>query len=234
MPTELTLVLVEDHDDLREEMVTYLQRPGWRVLGADSGAALNTLMVEHSVDLVVLYVSLPYEDGLSIAQRLRQTHPALGIVMLTARTRPSDRSSGYGAGADVYLTKPTNVAELVAVITNLLRRVQRSAEPARYQLLSSQRQLRAPNGHTWNLVAREVQLLQILALAPKQEKDIDVLVFEMDQRLETSLSPEHLAALISRLRQKLQDNPEGVNPITVQRGKGYRLILPLLIAPEET
>jgi len=107
MPEPLTVVLVEDHDDLREEMLDYLRRPQWRVLGADSGAALNQWIARHPIDVVVLDVNLPGEDGFSIAQRLRATHPGLGIVLLTARTRPSDRSTGYRAGGDVYLTSPT-------------------------------------------------------------------------------------------------------------------------------
>lgn len=229
----LTIVLVEDHDDLRDEMVAYLARPEWRVLGVDSGEALNRVMAEHPVDVVVLDVNLPYEDGFSISQRLRDVYPELGIVMLTARTRPSDRSTGYRMGSDVYLTKPTNVVELEAVIANLLRRVQRPQAPSRYQLLRQQQLLRAPDGRTWPLTAREAQLLELLGQAPHQEMDIDRLQHELGRHMDHPPTPENLAVLISRLRNKLQEPPDGINPITGQRGKGYRLVLPLSIVVED-
>jgi len=227
MPEPLTVVLVEDHDDLREEMLDYLRRPQWRVLGADSGEALNQWIARHPIDVVVLDVNLPGEDGFSIAQRLRATHPGLGIVLLTARTRPSDRSTGYRAGGDVYLTKPTNVVELEAVITNLLRRVQRPQPRPCYQLLPRQQQLRAPDGHVWALTARETHLLEALALAPQQEMNSEGLLYTLGQQMEAPLTVENLAVLISRLRGKLQHPPGAGNPIAVQRGKGYRLCLPL-------
>ncbi|UJB65123.1 response regulator transcription factor [Acidovorax sp. YS12] len=233
MPEPLTVVLVEDHDDLREEMRDYLQRPQWRVLEADSGEALNQLIARHPIDVAVLDVNLPGEDGFSIAQRLRTTHPELGIVLLTARTRPSDRSTGYRAGGDVYLTKPTNVVELEAVIANLLRRVQRPQPSPCYQLLPRQQQLRAPDGHAWALTAREAQLLETLALAPQQEMDSERLLYTLGRHMGAPLTAENLAVLISRLRHKLQDPPGAGNPITGQRGKGYRLTLPLRLAPRD-
>lgn len=234
MPEQLTVVLVEDHDDLREEMVTYLDRPGWRVLGVDSGEALNHVLAEYRVDVVVLDVNLPHEDGFSISQRLRNTYPELGIVMLTARTRPTDRSTGYRMGSDVYLTKPTNVVELEAVITNLLRRVQRPTHLVRYQLMRQQQQLRAPEGQVWQLTVRETQLLEILAQAPRQELEIERLLYELSRYTDHSMTAENLAVLISRLRNKLQNLPGTSNPIAGQRGKGYKLTLPLSIATEET
>jgi DNA-binding response OmpR family regulator len=234
MSEQMTVVVVEDHDDLREEMLCYLQRPHWRVLGADSGEALNAWMRKFRIDVVVLDVNLPYEDGFSIAQRLRATQPDLGIVMLTARTRPSDRSMGYLMGGDVYLTKPTNVVELEAVITNLLRRVQRPIRAPRYQLLLQRQQLRAPDGHVWMLTARETQLLETLALAPHQEMDSDRLIHQLGRTMDTPLTVENLAVLISRLRSKLQEPFGAGNPIAGQRGKGYRLCLPLeLHAPSD-
>ena len=188
MPEKMTVALVEDNDDLREEMIAYLERPQWRVLGADSSEALNVLLAQYRIDLVVLDVNLPDEDGFSIAQRLRTLHSQLGIVMLTARTRPTDRSMGYRMGGDVYLTKPTNVVELEAVITNLLSRVQRPETESRYQLLVQQQQLRAPNGHSWLLTAREMQLLQALALAAHQELDSERLIYILGREMDTPLT----------------------------------------------
>ncbi|GAB1386323.1 response regulator transcription factor [Melaminivora sp.] len=229
----MTIALVEDHDDLREEMQDYLQRPHWRVLGADSGEALNAWMAQYRLDVVVLDANLPHEDGFSIAQRLRAMQPALGIIMLTARTRPSDRASGYLKGADVYLTKPTHMVELEAVISNLLRRVQHPAPPARYHLLLQPQQLHAPDGQRWELTARETQLLKALALAPQQEMDSERLLYLLGRQMDGPLSAPNLAVLVSRLRHKLPCPPGMDNPITSQRGKGYRLHLPLTLVPPE-
>ena len=125
MSADLSILLVEDNESLREEMVCFLNRPGWRAHGVDCGEELNYWLMENHADVVILDVNLPYEDGYSIASRLRTSHPDVGIVMLTARVRPVDRTEGYHAGADVYLSKPTHPTELIAVIDNLGRRLQK-------------------------------------------------------------------------------------------------------------
>ncbi len=226
MSTNLTIVVVEDNDVLREEMVCFLTRPGWQAYGVDSGEQLNEWLVEHTAHIAVLDVNLPYEDGYSISERLRRSHPDIGIVMLTARVRPADRSEGYQSGADVYLTKPTNTAELIAVIDNLGRRLYRQ-EPEHFVLDRIACSLVSPGGQRCSLTQSELRLLELMTLAPGREVDIDYLLFSMSGREERPSSREGLAALISRLRTKCKQTLGIDNLVVASRGVGYRLAVSL-------
>jgi len=99
------IVVVDDEPDLREGVATYLRRHGFAVSEADGSEALRRLMAERAVDLVLLDINMPGEDGLSIARRLR-TQGGIGIIMLTANTDTVDRVTGLGVGADDYIGKP--------------------------------------------------------------------------------------------------------------------------------
>ena len=121
--TNINIVVVEDNDLLREEMVSFLTRPGWQAHGVGSGKDLNVWLKQETPHLVVLDVNLPFEDGYMIASRLRSRYPLIGIVIMTARALHGERVIGYEAGADVCLTKPPSIRELAAVVQNLSRRL---------------------------------------------------------------------------------------------------------------
>lgn len=226
MSADLIIVVVEDNELLREEMVSFLTRPGWRAHGADCGEALSDWLRDHAPDIAVLDVNLPYEDGYSIATRLRESHPGMGIVMLTARVRHADRASGYLSGADVYLTKPTNTAELIAVIENLSRRVRREA-PSQFVLDRAGTTLTSPAGSRCLLTQSELRLVELLALAPGREADLEYLLAAMIGRDERPVTAAALAVLISRLRGKCQQALGVDNLVIAQRGVGYRLSVPV-------
>ncbi|SEJ77525.1 two component transcriptional regulator, LytTR family [Sphingomonas sp. OV641] len=116
------IVLVDDEEDLREPTAAYLADQGLMVSEASGGRALDVILSEQPVDLVVLDVTMPEEDGFSIARRLRATGQPLGIVMLTARRDVIDRVVGLELGADDYLMKPFEPRELLARIRSVLRR----------------------------------------------------------------------------------------------------------------
>ncbi len=97
-----SLIVVEDNETLRQELVLYLAEEGFRVRGVDGGAELNQAIQEQATDILILDLNLPEEDGISITRRIRQALPNIGIIMLTARLRSTDRLEGYAAGADVY------------------------------------------------------------------------------------------------------------------------------------
>jgi len=120
---EQLVIMVDDEEDLREPTVAYLRDQGLDVLEADGGAALDALMADRRPALVVLDVTMPVEDGFSIARRLRAADPTLGIVMLTARRDVIDRVVGLEIGADDYLMKPFEPRELLARIRSVLRRL---------------------------------------------------------------------------------------------------------------
>ena len=122
-PLANAVLLVEDNIALREALQDQLSYSGFAVRGVGDGQELNQALAIAVPDVVVLDLNLPDEDGLSIAKRLRQALPQIGIVMLTARVRSIDRQEGYESGADVYLTKPVKPSELTTVLQTLCRRM---------------------------------------------------------------------------------------------------------------
>jgi DNA-binding response OmpR family regulator len=117
------IVVVDDEEDLREPVAAYLREQGIDVDEASGGAALDTILARRTPALVVLDVTMPDEDGFSIARRLRTSHGNIGIVMLTARRDVIDRVVGLELGADDYIMKPFEPRELLARIRSVLRRL---------------------------------------------------------------------------------------------------------------
>lgn len=226
MYAELTIVVVEDNHVLREEMVHFLSRHRWHAVGMDCGEELSEWLIEHEPDIAVLDVNLPYEDGYSIAKRLRESHPQVGIVMLTARVRQGERSAGYRAGADVYLTKPTDPEELAAVIQNLAGRLARTPVP-HFCLDRQASTLSAPEGQACLLTPTELNLLALLALAPERALSKEALTEALARQEGKPVSSEYLAVLVSRLRLKCKQALHLEHVVVALRGIGYRLSLPL-------
>lgn len=222
MPADLMIVVVEDNELLREEMVCFLTRPGWQAHGVDCGEELNAWLAGNVPDIAVLDVNLPYEDGYSIAARLRESHPGLGVVMLTARVRHAERATGYQAGADVYLTKPTSPDELIAVIENLGRRLQ-PREVSQLLLDRAGAALTDMSGQRCALTQNELRFLELLALAPGRGADIEYLLCAMTSREDRPPTRESLAVLISRLRGKCKQMLGIENLLIADRNVGYRL-----------
>jgi len=122
------IVMVDDEEDLREPIAAYLREQGVEVGEAGGGAELDTLLLRRVPALVVLDVTMPDEDGFSIARRLRAKYDNIGIVMLTARRDVIDRVVGLELGADDYIMKPFEPRELLARIRSVLRRLTAVAE----------------------------------------------------------------------------------------------------------
>lgn len=125
----LKLLVVEDHLALLEVTVETLAEQGYEVIGLPSAEAIDELPDHLVADIAVLDLNLPGEDGLSLAQRLSQIQPSIGIIMVTARRALEQKLAGYGCGADVYLTKPIAPEELCATVKALAQRLKRSATP---------------------------------------------------------------------------------------------------------
>ena len=121
--TQAHVVLVDDEEDLREPVAAFLAEHGLAISEANGGRALDRVLAGRPAQLVVLDVSMPEEDGFSIARRLRAGTKPVGIIMLTARTDLADRIAGLELGADDYMMKPFAPAELLARIRSVLRRV---------------------------------------------------------------------------------------------------------------
>lgn len=218
----LEVVVVEDHDLVRDELVDFLNRPGIRVRGAEDGEVLDALLRQRHADILVVDLNLPGEDGLSICQRMREAFPEIGLVMLTARVMPADKTAGYQSGADVYLTKPANVDELEAVVANLSRRIRRRVSNG-LQLDVPRQQLALAGGVAVGLSLLEMRLLYELALAPERKLSTDLLLQRLDARSDNPALRDNLPVTISRLRQKLASGLGQGEVIKAVRGFGYQL-----------
>ena len=229
MATRLNIAVVEDNEDLREAIVEVLGALGHRVTGLSSAEDLSDGGAQPVLDLLVVDLNLPGEDGVSLARRLRAAQPGLCILMLTARDTVRDKVAGYEAGADIYLTKPVSIEELSAAVTSLERRLRANQTPPDpQQVLSVQvAELRAqgPRGST-ELSAVEVALLSALARAPDQRlAHWQLLQISTLDLQGASLS--NLAVKMTRLRKKLMHAGFDGSSLQVIRNEGYRLCVPV-------
>ena len=219
------IAIVEDDAGLREELGFLFEDSGYRVHEALNLQGLLDILRLHPVRLIVLDLNLPGLSGYEIAQQLRISHPRIGIVMLTARTRIEDRVKGYGAGADVYLTKPADPQELLAAVASLARRVLTDSHGDGVLIDCQHQQLRAPDGQTVALTQVETFLLRALALAPESTLDTGELLDLLEEKFpERSATRRSLENTVSRLRSKAAGIlPPPTNLVRSVRGVGYQL-----------
>jgi DNA-binding response OmpR family regulator len=227
----LHLLLVEDHDSLREVTAEVLSAAGHSVLGVGSAEAIDELPAGFNFDIAVLDLNLPGEDGLALAARLRRIHPGLGIIMVTARHTLDAKLAGYAHGADVYLTKPTEPQELCAAVLALARRLAphtSGSSATLFTLVLKTRVLHTPKGPL-PLRDAEVAVLQALALAPGQSLEHWQLLACLEKAMDAQ-GKTQLEVLVSRLRTKLVAHGSQANPLQPVRGRGYRLTMALQLA----
>ena len=220
----LRLLIVEDNHDLRAAMQEALARYGYCVQGVDCAEVVPELGTDANADVCIVDLQLPGEDGLSLARRLRQVQPQVGIIMLTARQGSAERAAGYDSGADIYITKPASPAELHAAIQALARRIQAAPAAANSALVLDLRHMhvQSPSGST-RLTAAESQVLAALARAPGQRLERWQLLVTLNGQ-STAHSAAALEMVIARLRKKLQPLcPQAQNPVRPIRGVGYQL-----------
>lgn len=222
----LNLLVVEDHEGLREVTVETLAAMGHRVVGIDSAEAINELPADFQPDIAILDLNLPGEDGLMLAARLRKIQPDIGIIMVTARHALLEKLAGYQHGADLYLTKPTAPEELCATVQALSYRLNRPlAAPVGFSLELTTRLLHTPRGAV-PLRANEAHLLHSLALATEHRLETWQLLERLGKPVDDD-GKAQLQVLVSRLRGKLVEHGAPAQSILAERGKGYRLCLPL-------
>jgi two-component system phosphate regulon response regulator OmpR len=180
LPSDAHVLVVDDEAEVRDMVREYLSRHGLVVSAADGGEAMRAVLAERRVDLVVLDVRMPGEDGLTLARELR-ARGGVGIVMLTAEGAPVDRILGLELGADDYVVKPFDPRELLARVRSVLRRA-RSDDPAaaagpatggevrlgRCVLNLDSRRLYALDGAELPLTAMEFDLLRAFAANPNR------------------------------------------------------------------
>lgn len=224
MPSKaLNILVVEDYEVLRDAMVRTLTRAGHRVLGVGMAEDVDDVPMGCLPDMYVIDLNLPGEDGLSLVQRIRATAPFTKIVLATARTAIADRVAGYAAGADIYLPKPVDPEELVA-IANRLGEIPGvvDMEHQKIVLMIQKLTLQGPQSKVL-LTQIEATILGALARAPDQSLEH----WQVAQQLGSDgaiVSKDSQEVRIGRLRKKLIACGAALPAIKAIRGQGYKLV----------
>lgn len=206
-PTSLSVLVVEDHDDLRDNIVEVIASYGHHVVGLACAEDMDNAVGTLPIDLLVLDLNLPGEDGLSLARRFRAAQPLAGVIIVSARHTVDDKVSGYNNGADVYLEKPVSSEELMAAINNIARRLlnQRPTwgfvKPKHFSIDTEVMLLSGPQG-TVRLTDAETLLLSALSRAPSQRLEMSQLL-ELLKLDESSYSKSAFEVRLVRLRKKM-------------------------------
>jgi len=222
-----TVLVVDDEPIVRDVVVRYLERAGYRTLEAEDGDRARELLERESPNLVVLDLMLPGTDGLALCRWIRSTSQ-LPVIMLTARGEEADRIVGLELGADDYVTKPFSPRELAARVRSVLRRsAPATTEEERIDfgevaLDRPTREVRK-SGAEVRLTAKEFELLWFLASHPRR-------VFSRDQLMASvwgytaALDTGTVTVHVRRLREKLEDIPSEPRHLQTVWGVGYRLV----------
>ncbi len=223
------IIIVEDDFGQQEELLRFLISVGHDVRSVSDGGALDLCLLQFTPDVVLLDYNLPGESGVTIAARLRKHFSsAVGLVMISARSRAIDRVECRRAGVDDYLIKPVDFSELLALIDNLCLRLKSPVAEDEWCLLVSRFELVPPGIPPIHLTGWELLLLQALASKPNRQADRDTLIRALAKN-PRAYDPRALEASISRLRQKLPVMEDGRNPLQAVRGMGYQFIRPLRV-----
>jgi DNA-binding response OmpR family regulator len=230
-PTSVHVLVVDDDPSMRQMISDYLDDNDIRVTALDGGRAIADVMARETIDLLILDLKLPGEDGMQIARRLRGDSD-LPIIMLTGRKDEADRVMGLELGADDYLTKPFSPRELLARIRALLRRSRaqetvadglariRAFRFAGWELSVRLRRLTTPGGDAVALTNNEFNLLAAFLAAPQRvlsrEQLLDLSRLHNDEVYDRAIDVQ-----VGRLRKKIEPPGTHQHLIRTERGAGY-------------
>jgi len=230
------VLVVDDDADLRQLVDEYLGRNDFRVSGVVDGAGLIAALRRQVLDLVLLDLRLPGEDGMQLLRQLR-ADSQIPVIILTGRTEEADRIMGLELGADDYLTKPFSPRELLARIRTVLRRthagkevhgapVCRAYRLPGWELNLRTRRLTAQDGSAVSLSNGEFNLLAALLATANRVVTRDQLI-ELSRRYDNEIYDRAVDVQILRLRRKIERNPAEPRIIVTERGVGYRVAVPV-------
>ena len=232
METSAHILVVDDDRDIRDLLARFLVKHGLRVTAARDGVEMRKALDDGKIDLVVLDLMMPGEDGLSLTRSLRAGGVMVPIIMLTAMGEDTDRIVGLELGADDYLPKPFNPRELLARIKAVLRRGQAAEPPPAerpggvrlrfngWVLNLATRDLEAEGGVVVSLSAGEFDLLQAFVEHPRRVLSRDQLLDLARGRAAVPFD-RSIDIQVSRLRRKLGDDAKEPQLIKTVRGGGY-------------
>lgn len=241
------IVAVDDDESVRSLIDDYLTEQGFTVSAVQNGADMRTAMAASNVDLVLLDVKLPDEDGFTLAREIR-ANSNIPIIMLTGQNHEVDRVLGLELGADDYLTKPFSPRELLARIKAVLRRYEtggakataqkvreeldkRAAEPpsrrdefrtykfSGWELSTGTRRLLSPVGARVELTNGEFAMLVTFLKSPRRVLSRDQLL--ESSRLHDDIFDRSIDVQILRLRRKIESDPNDPRLVVTERGAGY-------------
>lgn len=235
-PLQMTLnvVVVEDHQSLRELICASLTQNGCVVTGVSCAEDVDLICSTQPTDVFVVDLNLPGEDGLSLTRRLRASYPLVGIVLLTARSEVQDRVAGYESGADIYMVKPVSEQELYASVKAVARK-----KKSHEQMISSVRadplvldrtalKLIGVDGVPVRLSFAEATVLAALAKAPGQRLEVWQIIANLGLKSD-SYSRSTLAVRMTRLRKKLIQAGSTDDCLEALRNEGYQLCVSLSV-----
>ena len=223
------ILIVDDQDNIRDPLVRYLKSNGMRVSAAEDGRTMRAQLDRSAIDLIVLDIMMPGEDGLELCKQVRESRD-MPVIFLSAMVEDTDKVVGLELGADDYVTKPFNPRELLAHIKAVLRRSQNDAstEPKladRYvfegwTVMTQKRELFNPDGVVVPLSTAEYKLLIVFVQRPGMVLNRDQLLDLTAGRQANSFDGA-IDNQISRLRKKIEPYASSPSRIKTVRGGGY-------------
>lgn len=230
------VVIVDDEPDIRETLEEYFELKGYRVSSVENAAGMRDLLERDgdAIDLAVVDISMPGEDGLSLTRHIRESSD-LPVIILTAFGEPVDRTVGLEMGADDYVAKPVDLRELEARVRAVLRRVRRGASATSSageqsgasvvamgvcQLDLDSRKLFGGDGAEIPITAMEFDLLNAFAGSPNRVLSRDQLLEQAHNR-DWEPFDRSIDIRIARIRRKIEQDPSKPEIIKTVRGAGY-------------
>ena len=230
-PAPVHVLAVDDDPSIRQMIADYLADNDMQVTAVGSGREIADIMERHTIDLLILDLKLPGEDGMWIARHLR-AESDVPIIMLTGRKDEADRVMGLELGADDYLTKPFSPRELLARIRALLRRSRahetiadglsriRAYRFAGWELNVRLRRLRSPQGEIIPTTNSEFNLLVAFLAAPQRVLSREQLL-ELSRLHDDEVYDRSVDVQVGRLRRKIEAKGTQRHLIRTERGAGY-------------
>ncbi len=226
------LLLVDDERSIREPLAIYLTKQGFRVTQAADAEAARTRLSAYAIDIIILDIMMPGEDGLSLTRHIR-ANSDIPVILLTAKSEETDRIVGLEMGADDYVVKPFSPRELATRAKVVLRRAaaggvrQHAPDSASYSfsgwlLKSGERALVDREGVSVPLSTGEYNLLLALVTRPRQVLTRDQLL-DLTQGREAAAFDRAIDNQVSRLRRKIETDPKSPELIKTVWGGGYTL-----------
>jgi two-component system phosphate regulon response regulator OmpR len=229
MSQQATILIVDDEPDVREVLEEYFTTQGYITIGAENAAKARALAAKHPVDVALVDIHMPGEDGLSLARHLRERYASMAIVMLTSAGTVVDRIVGLEMGADDYVAKPFDPRELFARVKSVLRRTSAAARGelgaervriGRCVLDLAAHRLTDDAGKEVPMSPLEFDLLKAFAAHPNQALSRER-ILSLSQQRDWDPFDRSVDLRVLRLRKKIEPDPEHPQFIKTVRSEGY-------------